>query len=495
MRATDDAGGELDRAISLYRRQNYRDARAALQTLLARDPAHVTAWNVLGYLEGDIGEAAAAAAAFDRALALDPRDPIALKGRARMALERAEPDVLERYRVALNATPGDSHLVLEQAEARISAGDFRAIDDFAKFVETLPNWTDGQIALARMLRETRRDEGFADHVRRLLAAQPRRLDLWRQFIDLLSACDRYEAAADAAREARVAVGGSHELAVLELVQAGWAGDLDRAEALLATIPANFPGRAAHEANHFIRRQELERARIAIDAALADNPVDMGSWAIAELLYRKLGDPRALWLSGQEGLVRTCDLALDPARFGAIKAMLLELHRTGVEMAGQSVRAGTQTRWRLFHRLEPELADLKRALDVALADYVAGLPPADPRHPLLRHRDAPLTIAGSWSVRLTGGGHHVSHVHPHGLISSACYFITPEPILSDQEGALELGHAPEHLLMDLEPLFVIVPKAGQLTLFPSYLHHGTRPFAAGERLAVAFDVIRHLVPPV
>jgi len=29
--------------------------------------------------------------------------------------------------------------------------------------------------------------------------------------------------------------------------------------------------------------------------------------------------------------------------------------------------------------------------------------------------------------------------------------------------------------------------GRLVLFPSYLYHGTRPFSAGERLSVAFDV--------
>ena len=42
-------------------------------------------------------------------------------------------------------------------------------------------------------------------------------------------------------------------------------------------------------------------------------------------------------------------------------------------------------------------------------------------------------------------------------------------------------------MDLDPLVTLEPKAGTLVLFPSYLYHGTRPFAAGERLSVAFDV--------
>jgi hypothetical protein len=165
------------------------------------------------------------------------------------------------------------------------------------------------------------------------------------------------------------------------------------------------------------------------------------------------------------------------------------------VVGQSVRAGTQTRWRLFDRSEPELAELRAAIEAAIADYVAGLPPADPRHPLLRHRDSPLAITGSWSVRLTGSGHHVSHIHQLGLISSACYFEVPEAASLPGEGRLEIGRPPANLMLDLEPLHVIAPVPGRLALFPSYFHHGTTCFSAGERLTVAFDVNLDPASPV
>src|SRR3954466_5552962 len=112
---------ELNRAISQYRLQRYGEARASLQALLSRAPEEVRAWNVLAYLEGDIGDAAAAAAAFDRALELRADDATALKGRAGVALERAEDGVLHRYAAALRAFPGDPHLILERTEARIAA--------------------------------------------------------------------------------------------------------------------------------------------------------------------------------------------------------------------------------------------------------------------------------------------------------------------------------------------------------------------------------------
>ncbi|MEA3064158.1 MAG: hypothetical protein QOJ27_593 [Sphingomonadales bacterium] len=478
---------ELDRAISQYRLQRYGDARSSLQALLSRDPGNVTAWNVLAYLEGDLGEAAAAAAAFDRALALRPDDPTALKGRARIALERAESDVLRRYAAALGASPGDPHLILERTEARIAAGDREAIEEFAEVARRLPSWDEGQIALGRMLWETRQDEGFADHVRRLLRRDPERFDLWRQYVELLAGCGLYESAAEAAR---AAAGGGDSFRLLEAVHAGRAGDVERAGALFASLPPQFPGRALHESVHHIRRQELDLALAGIETALAENPSDIGGWAVAELIYRKLGDPRSAWLSGQDGLVATFELELAPERFAAIKSLLHLLHRTGVQMVDQSVRSGTQTRWRLFDRPEPELAELRRAIEAALGDYVAALPPADARHPLLRHRDSPLAITGSWSVRLAAEGYHVSHIHPKGLISSACWFEVPGPAVPAGEGALELGRPPPDLKLDMEPLHVIAPRPGRLVLFPSYLHHGTTPFTAGDRLSVAFDVNRH-----
>src|SRR5438045_4770422 len=139
--------------VSLYRQRKYAEARTLLRKLVTHEPANADAWNVLGYLERDIGDVAAAAAAFEQALNLQPDDVIALKGRARMALERAEAPVLERYDAALKASPGDPQLVLEQTEARLSEGDDAAIDDFAQFLLRKPEWTDGQIALARMLWE------------------------------------------------------------------------------------------------------------------------------------------------------------------------------------------------------------------------------------------------------------------------------------------------------------------------------------------------------
>jgi hypothetical protein len=156
---------------------------------------------------------------------------------------------------------------------------------------------------------------------------------------------------------------------------------------------------------------------------------------------------------------------------------------------QSLRGGTQTDGPLFSRIEPEIRTLRAAIVETVQTYIAQLPSVDASHPLLGVPRAPVRFAGSWSVRLTDSGYHANHVHPAGWISSAFYVALPEGLGGeDSAGWLTLGEAGE-IGVDLPPLRMIEPKPGRLVLFPSTMWHGTRPFTAGERLTVAFDVAR------
>jgi hypothetical protein len=138
-------------------------------------------------------------------------------------------------------------------------------------------------------------------------------------------------------------------------------------------------------------------------------------------------------------------------------------------------------------MEPEARRLRAAIVAGVEAYWRALPDEDPTHPLLRHCGQLPVVEGSWSVRLTSGGFHVAHFHTRGVVSSAAYLRLPVPS-APMEGWLEIGGAPANLHLPLEPLHRVEPTPGRMALFPSYLFHGTRPFAAGERLTAAFDVV-------
>ena len=86
----------------------------------------------------------------------------------------------------------------------------------------------------------------------------------------------------------------------------------------------------------------------------------------------------------------------------------------------AARRHADARAALLARSEPEIGQLREAIAAAVADHFRGLPPKDDAHPLLKHRDSPFGIDGSWSVRLSSQGFHVNHIHPEGILSSACY---------------------------------------------------------------------------
>ncbi len=123
----------------------------------------------------------------------------------------------------------------------------------------------------------------------------------------------------------------------------------------------------------------------------------------------------------------------------------------------------------------------------MGEYIDALPLPDPAHPLLAPRRDEIWFEGSWSVRLKDEGHHASHTHVMGWISSAFYVALPTQAGPEPSGWFALGTPPPELGLDLQPYATLEPKPGRLVLFPSTMWHSTYPFDAGERLTIAFDI--------
>jgi hypothetical protein len=94
------------------------------------------------------------------------------------------------------------------------------------------------------------------------------------------------------------------------------------------------------------------------------------------------------------------------------------------------------------------------------------------------------------VRLHDQGFHISHIHPSGWLSSACYIsLPPEIDGTSTQGALTFGVPDAALGLDLQPRRIVHPRPGMLAIFPSFMWHGTLPFESeSPRLTVAFDAL-------
>ncbi|MEO7680886.1 MAG: putative 2OG-Fe(II) oxygenase [Sphingomonas sp.] len=400
------------------------------------------------------------------------------------ALREGDRDARECFARAINADPGNAALYIGLAEARFAAGESEAWLLLDPLLSLHPEWVEGQKMRAELRWESGWGLRFADGFRHALAQLPNHADLWNAYIAALAGAGDQLGAADAAREAQT----YFDLPVLRLIEASHAdlgGDHDRAAHLLTSVPERFPGRAMVEVRRMIRMRQADEAERLLQAERLENPDNLSCWALTDIVWRQLNDPRANWLGGDPSLIRTHEIGLCPAEIERLAAILRQLHRPRQRPIGQSVRGGTQTRGPLLDRSESEVQRLKTAFQAAIDHYVDNLPPYDPTHPLLRHRNRALMVEGGWSVRLTDAGYHLSHLHPAGVVSSACYIAVPE-FADSWEGCLELGSAPADLGLDISPRTRIDAKVGRLVLFPSFMYHGTRPFRASERLTVAFD---------
>jgi len=433
---------------------------------------------------------AGADAALDHALALAPDDAGLAMMQAQLRYERglAAADLFARAGVL---DPANRDARRNQALALATEGDpVGAEGVLIRAIAAQPDWLDGLRVLASLRWVAGDVAGFDRGWAAAARAAPAQQGLWLGWFGALAQVRDWPRAVAVLDEAQRHLGETPPILSARVFVAGESGALAECAALLDRL-------AGHE-DDFLR---LARVRLALrrgdptaarDGALAmlGGPGGRQAWSYLATAWRLLGDPLADWLEGDPSFVRAHDVGLSRAERAELAEMLRSLHVRQAPYAEQTVRSGTQTDRSVLLRHEPVFARVRGALMEAVHAHVAGLPPPDPRHPLLSQRRDGLIVSGSWSVRLGPGGFNVTHSHPLGWLSSAFYIALPDAVTTGPApaGHFHWGAPPAELGVDLPPRGVIAPVAGQLVLFPSYVWHGTVPIVAGERLNIAFDVV-------
>jgi hypothetical protein len=384
--------------------------------------------------------------------------------------------------------PGDPSLRLGLAAARHADGNaLQGLEELGALLAANPGWTEGHTTFAQLSGLTGRSGAALDTIAAAVATAPDAPQLVLQAIDLSLLAGDYHAVLEWAErgerrfEAAEAWTEARAIAHDELGQRGLA-----AEEFTSLGEPDSSARAVRLIRHHFRTGAIQRAAELVERWIGGAEAEL-VWPYAAIAWRLTDPRRAAWLEHEGDLVAAVDLGMEDKELAALAGVLDGLHDRAGAFPGQSVRGGTQTDGVLLARLEPPIVELRQRFADAVQSYRGRLPPTDPAHPMLRHlRTGQVTFAGSWSVRLAEAGSHVAHYHPAGWISSAYYVRVPDS-LQPGEGALELGRPPVDLEVNLAALKVIDPVPGNLVMFPSWMWHGTTPFAGGERLTAAFDV--------
>ena len=482
-----DSTSAYNAALAALREGREEEGLNLLEAARRSAPGDARLWQVAGLLHRNLDELAPAIAMLTQAARLAPGDPLIAHALARAHLEAGLPSI-HLFQSARRLAPADTD-ILEGLVAAVEdqVGPKAAIEALELVLGPNPTWLPGLETLMQLRFMCGDREGFTADYERALAADPRNVGLWRSLIIALTQANLYDQALDVVLRGRAAAGDHLIFDVNEAVALTELGEFDAAEPWFERLAELQDGPfQVRRVRHLLR---TGRPAQAADVAerMTKTADGMLFWPYLSIAWRLLGDSRWEWLEGDPRFVGLYDL--DLPGLDSLAEQLRALHRTTHQPLEQSVRNGTQTQGSLFSRIEPPIRELRAAIVAAVETHIAQLPPPQPGHPLLEvPRGRRVRFAGSWSVRLTGGGHHSNHIHPAGWFSSAFYVSRPEQA-PEPAGWLSLGVPQAELGIDLPPIRLIEPKPGRLVLFPSTLWHGTVPFDAGERLTVAFDVAR------
>lgn len=456
-------------------------------------------WQGLGAVCREMGELDQAGAALERAVKLEPQNGATWTALGVIARLRGNPNfALECYEQARSTGYESLELLDAEASALFDLGQTtESLTKVASLIARKPTYVAGQMMRTEILYESGVGEeeslaGFAAAVN----SHPEESALRKAYASALYAAGLFE---ETLAQVDVLCANTAEPDSLSLAANTFVklGRYDEALQRLSQAPKDCLADARFTetlARVLLCKGDPGRAAQVLGQALQTRPFDQALLVLLGVAWRLTDESRESWLCDYDRFVMR--IALREEFLVDLERDLRALHRMRREPLKQSLRFGTQTSGNLFGRDIASLHEAQAAIATGLKAYLETLP-TDPHHPFLARRREAMRFAGSWSVLLRSGGHHVSHFHQEGWISSAYYVSLPQVMIGphsggadeDLGGCLQFGQPPTELGLDLAPRKLIRPQRGELVLFPSYFWHGTLPFTGEDtRLTMAFDVV-------
>ena len=270
--------------------------------------------------------------------------------------------------------------------------------------------------------------------------------------------------------------------------------LDYAQRLHAIAPHDRIAQVA-VGNASLATGHAREALVIAERLHDSDPTDGRALAMKADALRMLGDSRYRELLDYQHLVRAEAIDVPPG-WTDLDAYLAELvtdlgraHILRAHPVGNSLREGSQIQLAPQNSSFASIRAFPQAIDGPIRRYIQAI--GDGNDPMRKRNTGRYRISGIWSVRLRPTGFHVNHYHPEGWISSACYLHLPHAVERGGEGWLKFGEPAFPTHPALNPEYFVRPRPGLLALFPSYMWHGTVPFAGtpeDRRLTIAFDVV-------
>lgn len=440
----------------------------------------------------------AAAQAWSEAIALSPDEPVLYHNLA-AALGDAH-----RYAEAVAALEAgfgkglsapQSQLVLARAKAGLLALD-EAEAAYRRYLATAPADVTAQSELAELVWMRTADTAAALAVLdEAIRDAPGDVDLVVTRCRLIGEMGDRRAELACLGEALGKLGGHpilHSAASAAALACGdMAAGLSHAAAVAKATPGDRHAMAAH-AGALIAVGAYPEAQAVIDSLRARYPEDQHYLALQGDLWRLTGDGRRdAWFDYARIVFRAPLEA--PRGWRSAEAYVDDLtaaldarHTFRTHPFFQSVRGGGQIS-SITSFDEPAMRAYHEAVAPAARAYADKL--GQGPEPVCLRNAGDARLFSAWSVLLPAHGYHENHVHPEGWVSSACHLRHDPRHDQSRGGWLKFGESGLRTPVPLPTEHIVKPERGVAVLFPSYVWHGTVPFAEGTpRLTVAADFV-------
>ncbi len=203
----------------------------------------------------------------------------------------------------------------------------------------------------------------------------------------------------------------------------------------------------------------------------------------------VADPYNFCKNGFDFVYKAAIPELSKPNSPLLKALLNDINNAEIaERVQGMLHNGKQSAGNLFKRPEASFRTLAELVKQEFKNYRHQFAGADGE--LIKSFPGELEFTSSWFVKMRQGGHLDPHIHEIGWISGAVYLAMPSNKKNPDEGAFEYGvhgdgYPQKH---NNFPVGSVMPKVGEIVLFPSSLFHRTIPFTSSEeRICIAFDL--------
>lgn len=524
-----------------YRQGRIQDAAEICRQLVAGDPQHVDANNLLGIIEfrsGNVktglrhmqtvaearpenvmvqcnlaqafaqaGRLEDAVAVYRRALALDPANRGALASLVMVLQQLGRADDSERIcRDALRSQPNDVALLLSLGTVLAMQGRHEAaIESLNKVLELEPGHPAAMANLANAMQETGRLGEALKLYRQVLSVNPRHLDalvnighVFSEKGDSDTALQSYQAAISV--DPRCSDAHYYAGTIIQR-----RGEYDRAiEHFRSTLEIEPDFERAHWGlqQSFLLKEMPNKALEACEdclAVLPDNQMTVANQAFAYLMGND--ETQFDYLYDLEFFPYQVDIGV-PDGFDSVASLNETLVRDIMghpSLKWQHDDYNTSDRAFAYGILDAPTGAIKgfeNALRASIDTFIAGIQ-ADTAHPFFGRIPSGYDFR-MWATVIQNGGWHRAHNHEKAWLSGVYYVQCPhveDNADTPLSGWIEFDGFTHYGGNDTYGHKVrrVKPQPGLLLFFPSYMLHATRPFAGdGYRISIAFDVKPHRV---